>query len=94
MFARQKELGIVPADAQLSRHDPDVPDWASLPPAAQRLAARMMDVFAGFLSHADHQSISVLGRRGGLGGAERPPGPAGSRRRGGGVRHRPGPLPR
>ena len=26
-FARQKELGIVPADAELSRHDPDVPDW-------------------------------------------------------------------
>ena len=30
-FARQKELGIVPADAELSRHDPDVPDWDSLP---------------------------------------------------------------
>ena len=27
VFARQKELGIVPADAELSRHDPDVPDW-------------------------------------------------------------------
>jgi arylsulfatase len=26
VFARQKELGIVPADAELSRHDPDVPD--------------------------------------------------------------------
>ena len=32
-FARQKELGIVPADAELSRHDPDVPDWDSLPDA-------------------------------------------------------------
>ena len=31
VFARQKELGIVPADAELSRHDPDVPDWDSLP---------------------------------------------------------------
>ena len=31
VFARQKELGILPADAELSRHDPDVPDWASLP---------------------------------------------------------------
>ncbi len=27
VFARQKELGIVPADAELSRHDPDVPEW-------------------------------------------------------------------
>ena len=31
VFARQKELGIVPADAELSRHDPDVPDWDAQP---------------------------------------------------------------
>ena len=29
-FARQKELGIIPQDAELSRHDPDVPDWNTL----------------------------------------------------------------
>ena len=55
VFARQQELGIVPAGAELSRHDPDVPDWSSLPPEARRLYSRMMEVFAGFLSHADHQ---------------------------------------
>jgi arylsulfatase A-like enzyme len=49
VFARQKELGIVPADAELSRHDPDVPDWASQPAAARRLFSRMMEVYAGFL---------------------------------------------
>ena len=54
VFARQQELGILPADAELSRHDPDVPEWESLPPDARRLAARMMEVFAGFLSHTDH----------------------------------------
>jgi arylsulfatase A-like enzyme len=32
-----------------------VPDWASLPAAARRLFARMMEVFAGFLAHTDHQ---------------------------------------
>ena len=32
VLARQKELGVMPADAELSRHDPDVPDWDSLPP--------------------------------------------------------------
>ncbi len=37
IFARQKELGIIPADAELSRHDPDVPDWDSLPAEARRL---------------------------------------------------------
>ncbi len=60
VFARQKELGIMPADAALSRHDPDVPDWNSLPPEARRLAARMMEVYAGFLSHTDHHIGRVL----------------------------------
>ena len=59
-FARQKELGIVPADAELSRHDPDVPDWASLPAPARQLFARMMEVFAGFLAHTDHQIGRLL----------------------------------
>jgi len=59
-FARQKELGIVPAGAELSRHDPDVPDWGSLPPEARRLYSRMMEVFAGFLSHTDHHLGRLL----------------------------------
>jgi arylsulfatase A-like enzyme len=59
-FARQKELGIAPADAQLSRHDPDVPDWDSLPDPARKLYARMMEVFAGFLDHTDHQVGRLL----------------------------------
>jgi arylsulfatase len=54
VFARQKELGILPPNAQLSRHDPDVQDWGKLSPEERRLYARMMEVFAGFLEHADH----------------------------------------
>jgi arylsulfatase len=53
-FDRQKQLGIMPPDARLSPHDPDVPAWDSLSPEARRLSARMMEVFAGFLSHTDH----------------------------------------
>jgi arylsulfatase len=53
VFARQKELGIVPQDAELSRHDPDVQDWDALPEEERRLYARMMEVFAGFLEHTD-----------------------------------------
>ena len=60
VFARQKELGIMPADAELSRHDPDVPDWNSLPQDARRLAARMMEVYAGFLSHTDYHIGRLL----------------------------------
>jgi len=52
-FARQKELGIIPKDAELSRHDPDVQDWGSLSDGEKKLYARMMEVFAGFLTHTD-----------------------------------------
>ncbi|WTW91877.1 arylsulfatase [Streptomycetaceae bacterium NBC_01309] len=59
-FDRQKQLGVVPQDTRLSRHDPDVPAWESLSPDARRLAARMMEVFAGFLSHTDHHIGRLL----------------------------------
>ncbi|MGY1710426.1 arylsulfatase [Geodermatophilus sp. SYSU D00758] len=59
-FARQKKLGIVPPGAELSRRDPDVPDWDALPPEARRLYARMMEVFAGFLTHTDHHIGRLL----------------------------------
>jgi arylsulfatase len=53
VFARQKELGLVPAEAELSRHDPDVKPWAECSPEEQKLYARMKEVFAGFLTHTD-----------------------------------------
>jgi arylsulfatase A-like enzyme len=60
VFASQKELGIMPADAELSRHDPDVPDWSDLSADARKLATRMMEVFAGFLTHTDHHIGRLL----------------------------------
>jgi arylsulfatase len=60
VFAKQKALGIVPPDAELSRHDPDVPEWDSLPAEARTLFSRMMEVFAGFLSHTDHHIGRLL----------------------------------
>jgi arylsulfatase A-like enzyme len=53
-FARQKELGLVPADAEVSRHDPDVARWDSISADEKRLYAHMMEVFAGFMEHTDH----------------------------------------
>lgn len=68
-FARQKELGIVPADAVLSRHDPDVKPWAECSAEERRLYARMMEVFAGFLEHTDFhigRLLDFLGKVGEL----------------------------
>ncbi|HII02612.1 TPA: arylsulfatase [Methanosarcinaceae archaeon] len=59
-FARQKELGIVPKDAELSRHDPDVEPWDECSPEEKKLYARMMEVFAGFLEHTDYHIGRLL----------------------------------
>jgi arylsulfatase A-like enzyme len=60
VFARQKEMGIIAEDAELSRHDPDVQQWADLSDDERKLYARMMEVFAGFFEHTDHQIGRVL----------------------------------
>lgn len=69
ILARQKELGIMPDDAVLSAHDPDVPDWDSMSDDERKVCSRMMEVFAGFLSHADHhigRLLDYLDRQGQL----------------------------
>jgi len=53
-FKRQKELGLIPQDTELSRHDPDVQDWNTLSADEKKLYARMMEMFAGFMTHTDH----------------------------------------
>ena len=52
---RQKELGIAPADAELSERNEEVEAWDALDPDERRLYARYAEVFAGFLEHTDAQ---------------------------------------
>jgi len=47
-------MGLIPANTELSRPDPDVQDWDKLSADERRLDARMMEVFTGFLEHTDH----------------------------------------
>jgi arylsulfatase A-like enzyme len=60
VFARQKELRLLPSEAALSPRDPDVPEWDSLSDDERRLYTRMMEVYAGFVSHADHHFGRIL----------------------------------
>ena len=60
ILARQKALGVAPADATLSRHDPDVPPWDQLSADEKQLYARMMEVFAGFITHTHHHIGRLL----------------------------------
>ena len=54
-FARQKELGIIPQDTQLTERSPGIDAWDSLNADQKKVFARMMEVYAAALSHADSQ---------------------------------------
>lgn len=55
IFARQKRLGVIPADAKLTPRPAELPAWDSLSPQKQAFASRLMEAYAGFLSHTDEQ---------------------------------------
>ena len=55
VFERQKKLGIIPANAVLPARNPNIKAWDSLSPDEKRLYARFMEVYAGYLTYADHQ---------------------------------------
>ena len=60
VFERQQAPGLVPAGTELSERDPDVPPWDSLSADAQRMYARQMEVYAGFITQTDHHIGRVL----------------------------------
>ena len=59
-FARQKELGIVPENTQLTERSPGIDAWDSLNDDEKKVFARMMEVYAAALSHADYQMSRVI----------------------------------
>ena len=59
-FARQKELGVIPADAELTPRDPAFPAWADVPDKLKPLYARQMEVYAGYSENADHNVGRVI----------------------------------
>lgn len=76
VFARQKAQGIIPENAELSPINPyldrtsksgkpwpeldTVRPWGTLNDDEKRLFSRMAEVYAGFLSHIDHQIGRLL----------------------------------
>jgi arylsulfatase len=53
-FARQKELGVIPPEAELTDRPEEIPAWEDMPDDLKPVLARQMEVYAGFLEHADH----------------------------------------
>lgn len=59
-LARQKALGIVPANTRLSPRPPEIPAWNTLSPAERRAQAREMEVFAAMMAQTDHEIGRVI----------------------------------
>ncbi len=59
-FARQLELGVVPADTVLPESDPTIPAWESLDTEERDVAERLMEAYAAHLEHADAELGRLL----------------------------------
>jgi arylsulfatase A-like enzyme len=59
-FVRMKEKGIIPANAKYNAIPEEVGSWDKLDPDRKKVYARMMEVYAGFLAFADHETGRLL----------------------------------
>ena len=60
IFANQKKLGVIPANAQLTPWPDDLKKWDSLTSDEKKLFARQAEVFAGYTAYTDHEIGRVI----------------------------------
>jgi arylsulfatase len=59
-FARQKELGVIPQDAQLTARPKEIPAWDDMPAELKPVLTREMEIYAGFLEQTDYHIGRVI----------------------------------
>jgi len=59
-FARQKALGVIPADAKLTERSAGIPAWDSLTADQKKVFSHMMEVYCAALAHCDSQMGRIL----------------------------------
>jgi arylsulfatase A-like enzyme len=60
IFANQKRLGVIPADAKLTPWPDILKKWDDLTPDEKKLFARQMEVYAAFLAYTDYEIGRVI----------------------------------
>ncbi|MCB0933271.1 MAG: arylsulfatase [Mycobacterium sp.] len=60
IFERQKKLGVIPADAELTKRHDEIPAWDDMPEELKPVLARQMEIYAGFLEQTDHEVGRVI----------------------------------
>ena len=53
-FARQKQLGVIPQDCDLTVRSAGIPAWDDIDREMKPVLARQMEIYAGFLEHTDY----------------------------------------
>ena len=59
-YAAQRELGWIPDNAELTPIDSTMQRWDDVPEEHRQFQSRLMEVYAGFAEHTDHQYGKVL----------------------------------
>ena len=72
MFERQKKLGVIPQDADLTERPDLFPTWDSLDEASKTHYTRHMEVYAGFMDNTDWNVGRLLDAIEEMGDLERP----------------------
>jgi arylsulfatase len=60
IFANQKRLGVIPANAKLTPWPDELPQWDSLSLLQKKLYARQSEVFAAYTAYTDHEIGRVI----------------------------------
>ena len=55
VYRRQLDRGVIPQGTKLTMRDPTMASWDSIPEQQRAFQRRLMEVFAGFMEHTDHQ---------------------------------------
>jgi arylsulfatase len=59
-FARQKKLGVIPADCKLTPRHKEIPAFDDMPEAMKPVLRRQMDVYAGYMEYVDYHAGRLL----------------------------------
>jgi len=59
-FARQKTLGLIPAECQPTPRHKEIPAWDEMPDDLKPVLRRQMEVYAGFLEYTDYHVGRLL----------------------------------
>ncbi len=60
IFARQRKLGIIPAEAELTKRHQEIPAYDDMPDDLKPVLARQMEVYAGFMEYTDYHVGRLL----------------------------------